>query len=65
RYSPAGAASKPTAADLLQQPGRPVACPGHKKAGAWPVPESGYPHSFNEPRRVHRRGATGTLPIAP
>ncbi|MDU0104052.1 hypothetical protein RUW00_22855, partial [Bacillus sp. IS1] len=24
----------PTAADLLQQPGRPVACPGHKKAGA-------------------------------
>ena len=44
RCSPAGATSEPTAADLLQlQPGQPVACPAHKKASAWPAPESGCP----------------------
>ncbi|MES3674112.1 hypothetical protein QNI26_21745, partial [Bacillus velezensis] len=32
RRSPAGVASEPTAADLLQLPGRPVACPDTKKS---------------------------------
>jgi hypothetical protein len=47
-------------AELLQQPGCPVACPGHKK----PAPgwfRNLVPRSFDEPQRLH--GAA--LPVRP